>query len=134
MGSDRLLHLHGLHDDDLVAFVDLFSLYDINLDDCSLHRAGHRVAGRCGAATGAVATGRSVRFGAGDLTSAVQGGGDTHLNAFTVDLDDDRRTLRRDLLGGYRYPTWLLGIGVLAWLLTLYLGIQSLGGLAKIWA
>ena len=45
MGSDRLLHLHGLHDDDLVAFVDLFSLYDINLDDCSLHRAGHRVAG-----------------------------------------------------------------------------------------
>lgn len=41
---------------------------------------------------------------------------------------------RRDLLEGYRYPTWLLGIGVLAWLLTLYLGVQSLGGLAKLWS
>ncbi len=39
---------------------------------------------------------------------------------------------RRDLLGGYRYPAWLLGIGVLAWLLTLYLGYQSLGGLANL--
>lgn len=39
---------------------------------------------------------------------------------------------RRDLLGGYRYPAWLLGIGVLAWLLTLYLGYQSLGGLASL--
>jgi Mn2+/Fe2+ NRAMP family transporter len=39
---------------------------------------------------------------------------------------------RRDLLGGYRYPAWLLGIGVLAWLLTLYLGYASLGGLAKL--
>jgi Mn2+/Fe2+ NRAMP family transporter len=39
---------------------------------------------------------------------------------------------RRDLLGGYRYPMWLLGIGVVAWLLTLYLGYQSLGGLAKL--
>ncbi|HYH31875.1 MAG TPA: NRAMP family divalent metal transporter, partial [Pseudonocardia sp.] len=29
---------------------------------------------------------------------------------------------RRDLLGGYKYPAWLLGIGVLAWLLTLYMG------------
>lgn len=41
---------------------------------------------------------------------------------------------RRDLLGGYRYPIWLLGIGVLAWLLTLYLGVQSLGGLADLWS
>ncbi|MBC7443239.1 MAG: divalent metal cation transporter [Ramlibacter sp.] len=41
---------------------------------------------------------------------------------------------RRDLLGGYVYPKWLLGIGVLAWLLTLFLGYQSLGGLAKLWA
>ncbi|VXB22055.1 NRAMP family divalent metal transporter [Nocardioides sp. AX2bis] len=32
---------------------------------------------------------------------------------------------RRDLLQGYRYPRWLLGIGVLAWLLTLYLGYQA---------
>jgi Mn2+/Fe2+ NRAMP family transporter len=39
---------------------------------------------------------------------------------------------RRDLLGGYRYPAWLLGVGVLAWLLTLYLGynaVQMLGQL-----
>jgi len=41
---------------------------------------------------------------------------------------------RRDLLGGYRYPAWLLGIGVLAWLLTLYMGYSSLSGLAKLWA
>ncbi len=33
---------------------------------------------------------------------------------------------RRDLLGGYRYPVWLLGIGVLTWLLTLYLGYNAL--------
>lgn len=33
---------------------------------------------------------------------------------------------RRDLLGGYRYPTWLLTIGVGAWLVTLYLGYESL--------
>ncbi len=37
---------------------------------------------------------------------------------------------RRDLLGGYKYPAWLLVIGVLAWLLTLYLGWSSLSGLA----
>ncbi|WP_216215592.1 NRAMP family divalent metal transporter [Amycolatopsis aidingensis] len=40
---------------------------------------------------------------------------------------------RGDLLGGYRYPRWLLGIGVLAWLLTLYLGANSLGGIADLW-
>ena len=40
---------------------------------------------------------------------------------------------RRDLLGGYVYPKWLLGIGVAAWLLTLFLGYQSLGGLSKLW-
>jgi Mn2+/Fe2+ NRAMP family transporter len=40
---------------------------------------------------------------------------------------------RRDLLGGYKYPAWLLGIGVLAWLLTLYMGYSSLSGLAKLW-
>jgi Mn2+/Fe2+ NRAMP family transporter len=37
---------------------------------------------------------------------------------------------RRDLLGGYRYPKWLLGIGVVAWVLTIYLGYSSLTGLA----
>jgi Mn2+/Fe2+ NRAMP family transporter len=33
---------------------------------------------------------------------------------------------RRDLLGGYRYPVWLLVVGGLAWLLTLYLGWNAL--------
>lgn len=42
---------------------------------------------------------------------------------------------RRDLLHGYKYPGWLLGIGVLAWLLTLYLGYMSLAqGLPKLFA
>ena len=33
---------------------------------------------------------------------------------------------RRDLLHGYRYPAWLLGIGVLAWLLCLVLAYLSI--------
>lgn len=41
---------------------------------------------------------------------------------------------RSDLMGGYRYPRWLLGIGVLAWLLTLYLGWSSLSGIADLWS
>ncbi|WP_309107506.1 divalent metal cation transporter [Arthrobacter sp.] len=40
---------------------------------------------------------------------------------------------RRDLLHGYVYPKWLLIIGALAWLLTLFLGWNSLAGLAKLW-
>ncbi len=40
---------------------------------------------------------------------------------------------RQDLLGGYRYPRWLLAIGVAAWLLTVYLGVNSLGGIAALW-
>ena len=36
---------------------------------------------------------------------------------------------RRDLLGGYRYPAWLIVIGVLAWVATIYLGYNSLTGL-----
>ena len=40
---------------------------------------------------------------------------------------------RQDLLGGYRYPRWLLAIGVVAWLLTLYLGANSIGGIAALW-
>ncbi|GAA3361735.1 MULTISPECIES: NRAMP family divalent metal transporter [Saccharopolyspora] len=40
---------------------------------------------------------------------------------------------RRDLLGGYRYPRWLLVIGVLAWLLSLYFGVNSLGAMAQLW-
>jgi Mn2+/Fe2+ NRAMP family transporter len=32
---------------------------------------------------------------------------------------------RKDLLNGYKYPAWLLGIGVAAWLLTIYLAVRS---------
>jgi Mn2+/Fe2+ NRAMP family transporter len=39
---------------------------------------------------------------------------------------------RADLLDGYNYPRWLAVVGVFAWLLTLYLGWRSLGGLAKL--
>jgi Mn2+/Fe2+ NRAMP family transporter len=37
---------------------------------------------------------------------------------------------RPDLLGGYRYPRGLLAIGVVGWLVTLYLGARSVAGLA----
>ncbi|MFD0852408.1 divalent metal cation transporter, partial [Actinomadura adrarensis] len=40
---------------------------------------------------------------------------------------------RRDLLGGYRYPIWLLALGVAAWVLSLYLGYNSLTGIADLW-
>ncbi|TWG08027.1 NRAMP family divalent metal transporter [Saccharopolyspora dendranthemae] len=40
---------------------------------------------------------------------------------------------RGDLLGGYRYPRWLLAIGILAWLLTVYLGVNSVSGIAALW-
>jgi Mn2+/Fe2+ NRAMP family transporter len=39
---------------------------------------------------------------------------------------------RRDLLRGYAYPHWLLGVGVLGWLLTVYLGLQSLSSLGSL--
>lgn len=39
-----------------------------------------------------------------------------------------------DLLGGYRYPRWLLVIGVAVWALTVYLGWNSLGGIAELWS
>jgi Mn2+/Fe2+ NRAMP family transporter len=35
-------------------------------------------------------------------------------------------TRRADLLRGYRYPRWLLAIGWVAWLLTLYLAVNSI--------
>ncbi|GAA4097376.1 MULTISPECIES: NRAMP family divalent metal transporter [Actinomadura] len=41
---------------------------------------------------------------------------------------------RRDLLGGYRYPAWLLALGAVAWVLTLYLGYNSLTGIADLWS
>lgn len=40
---------------------------------------------------------------------------------------------RRDLLHGYVYPKWLLVLGALTWLLTLFLGWESLTGLALLW-
>lgn len=36
-------------------------------------------------------------------------------------------TRRADLLNGYAYPKWLLGIGWAAWLLTVYLAVNSVG-------
>lgn len=42
--------------------------------------------------------------------------------------------MRRDLMGGYRYPLWLKIIGLAVWLLTLYLGWMSLSGLAELWS
>ncbi|MDY6998361.1 MAG: NRAMP family divalent metal transporter [Actinomycetota bacterium] len=41
--------------------------------------------------------------------------------------------MRRDLLGGYRYPVWLKSVAVAVWLLTLYLGWMSLSGLSELW-
>nr|WP_253667999.1 NRAMP family divalent metal transporter [Streptoalloteichus tenebrarius] len=40
---------------------------------------------------------------------------------------------RRDLMGGYRYPRWLVVLGALAWLVTVYLGWKSLGSLGALW-
>lgn len=39
----------------------------------------------------------------------------------------------QDLLHGYRYPKWLLGIGIAVWALTVYLGANSLTGIAELW-
>ena len=41
---------------------------------------------------------------------------------------------RRDLMNGYAYPKWLLIVGVVTWLLTVFLGWNSVLGLAKLWA
>lgn len=38
-----------------------------------------------------------------------------------------------DLLHGYKYPKWLLVIGVAVWALTVYLGWHSLGGISDLW-
>ncbi|KAB2349503.1 NRAMP family divalent metal transporter [Actinomadura rudentiformis] len=40
---------------------------------------------------------------------------------------------RRDLLGGYRYPNWLLSLGVLAWGVSLFVGWKALTGIADLW-
>ncbi len=39
---------------------------------------------------------------------------------------------RIDLLRGYLYPKWLLGVGAAVWVLTVYLGWNSLGGIADL--
>jgi len=39
---------------------------------------------------------------------------------------------RADLLHGYRYPRWLAAVGVAGWLVTVYLGWRSLGGLGSL--
>ncbi|WP_425292277.1 NRAMP family divalent metal transporter [Corynebacterium mayonis] len=41
---------------------------------------------------------------------------------------------RRDVLHGYKYPVWLLLIGVVVLALTVYMGVRSLEGLAALWA
>ncbi|GAA2415187.1 hypothetical protein GCM10010191_26660 [Actinomadura vinacea] len=41
---------------------------------------------------------------------------------------------RRDLLGGYRYPAWLLSLGAAAWVLTLYLSWDSLTKIPDLWS
>jgi Mn2+/Fe2+ NRAMP family transporter len=38
-----------------------------------------------------------------------------------------------DLLGGYRYPRRLVAVGALGWLLTVYVGWESLTGIAELW-
>lgn len=37
------------------------------------------------------------------------------------------------LLKGYRYPKWLLVAGTIVWLLTIYMGVNSLAGIADLW-
>jgi len=39
---------------------------------------------------------------------------------------------RPDLLHGVRHPRWLAALGIAGWLVTIYLGWRSLGGLAKL--
>jgi Mn2+/Fe2+ NRAMP family transporter len=39
---------------------------------------------------------------------------------------------RPDLLGGYRYPRGLAVLGVVGWLVTIYLGWRSLGSLGSL--
>lgn len=41
---------------------------------------------------------------------------------------------RRDLMNGYDYPKWLLIVGVVTWLLTLFLGWTSIMGLSQLWS
>lgn len=40
---------------------------------------------------------------------------------------------RGSLLKGYHYPKWLLISGTAVWLLTIYMGVNSLAGIAELW-
>lgn len=39
-----------------------------------------------------------------------------------------------DLLGGYRYPRWLLLVGAAAWLISVWLAWESLSGIQDLWS
>ena len=41
---------------------------------------------------------------------------------------------RKDLLQGYKYPKWLLILGSLVWLLTIFIGLRAVSGITAIWA
>nr|WP_040421361.1 NRAMP family divalent metal transporter [Corynebacterium timonense] len=41
---------------------------------------------------------------------------------------------RKDLLGNYKYPVWLLVIGALVLVLTVFMGVRSIAGLSALWA
>lgn len=41
---------------------------------------------------------------------------------------------RRDLLRGYDYPKWLLVVGALVLVVTVFMGVRSLAGLGALWA
>ena len=41
---------------------------------------------------------------------------------------------RPDLMGGYAYPRHLAALGLVAWLVTIYLGWESLGRLVTLFA
>ncbi|WP_017593728.1 NRAMP family divalent metal transporter [Nocardiopsis potens] len=41
---------------------------------------------------------------------------------------------RRDLLNGYRYPRWLLALGIAGWLVSVYIAWQALSGLSALWS
>lgn len=41
---------------------------------------------------------------------------------------------RQDLLKGYKLPTWLLILGAIMLVLTIFMGVRSLSGLANLWA
>src|SRR5690242_9029177 len=61
VGVDRLLHLHGLEDDDQVALGHGGAVLDRDLDDRALHRGGEGVTGRARTAAATAALARLLR-------------------------------------------------------------------------